>query len=154
MVCSGQQQAPRLTDREQDVVQLLSEGLSNRQIGQRLDLSPLTVRNYISRLLFKFEARNRTELLAKIVTLRRYSQLIGCGERQQAPRLTDQERHIVRLIFEGLSNRQIGEKLYLSPLTVRNYISQLLSKFETQNRTELLAKVVALRRQYHRRLMP
>ena len=59
--------------------------------------------------------------------------------------LTDRERDIVRLLFEGYTNREMGEKLGVSWLTVRNHISRLLVKFEAKNRTDLLARLVALR---------
>lgn len=67
---------------------------------------------------------------------------------------TERELKILRLIFEGLTNREIGERLYLSPYTVRNYISLLLIKFEARNRTNLLLKFVTERRHHHRRLFP
>ncbi|MGF1568908.1 MAG: response regulator transcription factor [Nodosilinea sp.] len=55
--------APTLTSREQDVLALLSDGLSNIQIGDRLFLSPRTVEKYVSSLLRKTETSNRSELL-------------------------------------------------------------------------------------------
>ncbi|HSM81685.1 MAG TPA: response regulator transcription factor [Nodosilinea sp.] len=51
------------TAREQDVLALLSDGLSNSQIGDRLFLSPRTVEKYVSSLLRKTETNNRSELL-------------------------------------------------------------------------------------------
>ncbi|MGG6239266.1 response regulator transcription factor [Nodosilinea sp. AN01ver1] len=51
------------TAREQDVLALLSDGLSNAQIGDRLFLSPRTVEKYVSSLLRKTETNNRSELL-------------------------------------------------------------------------------------------
>lgn len=51
------------TSREQDVLALLSDGLSNAQIGDRLFLSPRTVEKYVSSLLRKTETSNRSELL-------------------------------------------------------------------------------------------
>ncbi|HZG41147.1 MAG TPA: response regulator transcription factor [Nodosilinea sp.] len=51
------------TAREQDVLALLSDGLSNAQIGDRLFLSPRTVEKYVSSLLRKTETSNRSELL-------------------------------------------------------------------------------------------
>ena len=68
--------------------------------------------------------------------------------------LTDRERDIVRLLFEGYTNREMGEKLGVSWLTVRNHISRLLVKFEAKTRTDLLARLVALRRLRHRQLIP
>lgn len=55
--------ATDFTTREQDVLALLSDGLSNTQIGDRLFLSPRTVEKYVSSLLRKTETSNRSELL-------------------------------------------------------------------------------------------
>jgi DNA-binding NarL/FixJ family response regulator len=54
---------PELTPREQDVLVLLANGLSNAQIGDRLFLSPRTVEKYVSSLLRKTYTNNRSELL-------------------------------------------------------------------------------------------
>jgi DNA-binding NarL/FixJ family response regulator len=51
------------TSREQDVLELLSDGLSNSQIGDRLYLSPRTVEKYVSSLFRKTDTSNRAELL-------------------------------------------------------------------------------------------
>ncbi len=50
--------------------------------------------------------------------------------------LTAQERRILDLIAEGLTNRQIGERMYLAEKTVKNYVSNLLSKLGMSRRTE------------------
>ena len=50
--------------------------------------------------------------------------------------LTDQERRILNLIGEGLTNRQIGERLFLAEKTVKNYVSNLLTKLGMQRRTQ------------------
>ena len=52
-----------LTQREQDVLKFLSDGLSNNQIGDRLHLSPRTVEKYVSSLLRKTDTNNRAELV-------------------------------------------------------------------------------------------
>jgi two-component system response regulator DevR len=51
-------------------------------------------------------------------------------------RLTEQERKILLLIAEGLTNRQIGERLFLAEKTVKNYVSSLLSKLGMERRTQ------------------
>lgn len=56
-----------LTTRERDVLELLSEGLSNAQIGDSLHLSPRTVEKYVSSLLRKTETNNRAELVRFVV---------------------------------------------------------------------------------------
>jgi DNA-binding NarL/FixJ family response regulator len=58
--------------------------------------------------------------------------------------LTDQERRILDLIGEGLTNRQIGERMFLAEKTVKNYVSSLLSKLGLQRRTQ--AAVLATER--------
>lgn len=50
--------------------------------------------------------------------------------------LTDQERRILELIGEGLTNREIGERMFLAEKTVKNYVSSLLSKLGMQRRTQ------------------
>jgi two-component system, NarL family, response regulator DevR len=50
-----------LTDRERQVLQLLGEGPSNREIAERLRLEVKTVKNYVSRLLAKLDLANRTQ---------------------------------------------------------------------------------------------
>jgi two-component system, NarL family, response regulator DesR len=53
--------ADPLTQRERDALRLAEEGLSNKEIARRLDLSPGTVRNYLSEAAAKLGASNRTE---------------------------------------------------------------------------------------------
>jgi two-component system, NarL family, response regulator DevR len=50
--------------------------------------------------------------------------------------LTPREREILELIAEGLSNKQIGAKLFLAEKTVKNYVSSLLAKLHMQRRTQ------------------
>ncbi|MEM6530710.1 MAG: response regulator transcription factor [Chloroflexota bacterium] len=50
--------------------------------------------------------------------------------------LTQQELSVLALLAQGLSNRQIAAKLYLGEGTVRNYVSNILSKIEVKNRAE------------------
>lgn len=51
--------------------------------------------------------------------------------------LTDQESEIVRCVADGLSNKEIADKLFLSEGTVRNYISNILTKLDLRDRTNL-----------------
>jgi DNA-binding NarL/FixJ family response regulator len=50
--------------------------------------------------------------------------------------LTEQELRILELIGEGLTNRQIGERMYLAEKTVKNYVSSVLGKLGLQRRTQ------------------
>ncbi|WP_029186347.1 response regulator transcription factor [Streptococcus suis] len=53
---------------------------------------------------------------------------------QRSP-LTDQESQLLKLVAEGLSNKEIASQLYLSDGTVRNYMTSILSKLGAENRT-------------------
>jgi DNA-binding NarL/FixJ family response regulator len=53
--------------------------------------------------------------------------------------LTPQERRILELIGEGLTNRQIGERMYLAEKTVKNYVSALFAKLGMERRTQAAA---------------
>jgi DNA-binding NarL/FixJ family response regulator len=58
--------------------------------------------------------------------------------------LTPQERRILDLIAEGMTNRQIGEQLFLAEKTVKNYVSNLLAKLGMSRRTEAAAYAARL----------
>jgi DNA-binding NarL/FixJ family response regulator len=53
--------------------------------------------------------------------------------------LTPQERKILELIGEGLTNRQIGERMFLAEKTVKNYVSALFAKLGMERRTQAAA---------------
>ncbi len=62
------------------------------------------------------------------------------GDKRKDPaafQITEREFNILKLIADGLSNKEIAEQLYLSQGTVRNYISTLLLKLELRDRTQL-----------------
>jgi len=69
----------------------------------------------------------------------------GPEEDARLARLTEQERKILDLIAEGLTNRQIAERMFLAEKTVKNYVSHLLAKLGMERRTE--AAVFATRLQ-------
>ncbi|MGY1638626.1 response regulator [Geodermatophilus sp. SYSU D00742] len=59
--------------------------------------------------------------------------------------LTEQERTVLRLIGEGLTNRQIGERMGLAEKTVKNYTSHLLAKLGLERRTQAAILATELR---------
>ena len=50
-----------LTKREEDILRLVAQGLSNREVGQSLDLQEKTVKHYMTAILQKLHVRNRVE---------------------------------------------------------------------------------------------
>lgn len=51
--------------------------------------------------------------------------------------ITQKELELIRLVADGLSNKEISQKLYLSEGTIRNYLSNILEKLELRDRTQL-----------------
>ncbi len=60
--------------------------------------------------------------------------------------LTEREREILALIADGLTNRQIGERLFLAEKTVKNYVSGLLAKLGFTRRTQAAVYAAEIRR--------
>ncbi|MFE9060211.1 response regulator transcription factor [Streptomyces violaceusniger] len=58
--------------------------------------------------------------------------------------LTEQERRILLLIGEGLTNRAIGERLHLAEKTIKNYVSSLLAKLGMERRSQAAAYVARM----------
>ncbi|QXC63418.1 response regulator transcription factor [Aquihabitans sp. G128] len=69
----------------------------------------------------------------------------GPAEDPRIASLTEQERKVLLLLSDGLTNREIGERLFLAEKTVKNYVSNLLMKMGMKRRTE--AAVYAARHQ-------
>ena len=73
----------------------------------------------------------------------------GPAEENELSALTEQEHRILGYLAEGLTNRQIAERMYLAEKTVKNYVSNLLAKLGMHRRTE--AAVYAARAEERRR---
>ena len=65
--------------------------------------------------------------------------------------LTERERDILALIGEGLTNRQIGERMHLAEKTVKNYVSNLLAKLGMERRTQAAVFAADVRHEDERR---
>lgn len=73
------------------------------------------------------------EIIGKIPVLMQAKEEFDYGKYD----ITEKEQDIIGLVAEGLSNREIAEKLFLSEGTVRNYISVILEKLGLRDRTQL-----------------
>jgi len=59
---------------------------------------------------------------------------------QAFPQLSDREREVLSLIAQGCKNAEIAERLVLSPKTVRNHVSNILSKLHVADRAEAIIR--------------
>jgi DNA-binding NarL/FixJ family response regulator len=60
----------------------------------------------------------------------------------QVPTLTQRERDVLRLLADGLSNEEIGKKLFISAETVRTHIRKAMDKLDADTRTQAVAKAI------------
>jgi len=97
-------------------------------------------------LITAIEAACRGEaLLDPAVTQRVFQEVRRAVKEEEAAafaNLSQQEKHVLALVSEGKTNREIASALYLGEWTVRNYVSSILSKLGVSNRAEAAAYAV------------
>ncbi len=97
-------------------------------------------------LVRAIEAVGRGEaLLDPAVTQRIFQEVRKAAKEEEASAfsaLTQQEKHVLLLVSEGKTNREIAKELFLGEGTVRNYVSSILSKLGVSNRAEAAAYAV------------
>jgi two-component system, NarL family, response regulator DevR len=72
--------------------------------------------------------------------------VLAGGDEGGVEQLTPQERRIIALVAEGMTNRQIGEQVHLAEKTVKNYVSNILMKLDLSRRAEVAAFMAKRRR--------
>jgi two-component system response regulator DevR len=83
------------------------------------------------------------------------AKLRGAAEREDPlSGLTEQERTLLTLLSEGLTNRQIAARMFLAEKTVKNYVSRLLAKLGMERRTQAAVFASKLGQQSGQRTMP
>jgi two-component system, NarL family, response regulator LiaR len=104
---------------------------------------------------YRGESQLDTGIAAKVLDeFRRMSQLVPMQAEAQvksnddAPaveRLTEREMDVLRLIAEGLSNKDIAERLVLSEGTVKNHVSAIMAKLHANDRAQVIVKAARKR---------
>ncbi|HEX9833794.1 MAG TPA: response regulator transcription factor [Mycobacterium sp.] len=82
-------------------------------------------------------------LLSPSVTRRLVSEFAArtkqpAGNTSALAELTTREREVMALVAEGLTNTEIGERLFMSPATARTHVSRILTKLGARDRTQLV----------------
>jgi two-component system, NarL family, response regulator DevR len=80
-------------------------------------------------------------LLDPVTTARVLERMRRSAQTDELAALTERERKVLELIGEGLSNREIGERLFLAEKTVKNYVTSVLAKLGMERRTQAVAWV-------------
>jgi DNA-binding NarL/FixJ family response regulator len=121
-----------------DVDEYVFEALHAGASGFLLkDVEPDDLRNAV-RVVAGGEA-----LLSPSVTRRLISEFVSRpGQNRHKPpeldELTDREREVLALIAEGLNNREIAERLFISPATAKTHVSRILLKLDARDRAQLV----------------
>ncbi|KLO33484.1 hypoxia response regulator transcription factor DosR/DevR [Mycobacterium haemophilum] len=82
--------------------------------------------------------RAAAALMAKLRRAAEKSDPLSC--------LTDQERTLLRLLSDGMTNKQIADRMFLAEKTVKNYVSRLLAKLGMERRTQAAVFATKLQR--------
>jgi DNA-binding NarL/FixJ family response regulator len=99
---------------------------------------------------YLLKGSDRAAILAAVESVARGEAILGAGvatrvldhfasgARQPTPlpELSDREREVLALVADGLTNTAIAERLFVSSKTVRNHVSNILTKLQVDNRTE------------------
>jgi DNA-binding CsgD family transcriptional regulator len=85
-------------------------------------------------------ARSREGAVVKEVRIREGGPFVLDGEKLKELGITPREHEILGLIAEGLSNREIGERLFVSENTVKTHSSRLFGKLEVNRRVQAVLK--------------
>jgi two-component system NarL family response regulator len=79
-----------------------------------------------------------SKLLSEFTTLSRRAE----GRQLPVPRLTERELQVLKLVAQGLSNRDIAEQLFISENTVKNHVRNILEKLQLHSRMEAVVFAV------------
>ncbi|MFN8593201.1 MAG: LuxR C-terminal-related transcriptional regulator [Thermomicrobiales bacterium] len=84
-------------------------------------------------------ALDREEALAEAMSVHTHSDPHSSGARGPARDLTERELEILRLVAAGLSNREIGDRLFISPATAARHIANIYNKLDLDSRAKVTA---------------
>jgi DNA-binding NarL/FixJ family response regulator len=124
-----------------------------------LGISTFSERSYISRMIengasgYLIKSASAEEIAEAIetvlqnkmylsISLEHLTKPLSITPSDNLPALTKREKEILHLISEGLTNNQIAEKLYISPLTVDSHRKNLLTKLNVNNTASLIKLAV------------
>ncbi|HEX4789575.1 MAG TPA: LuxR C-terminal-related transcriptional regulator [Actinospica sp.] len=123
---------PGLTPRESDVLDLVLDGLSSKEIARRLGISRATARCHVQNILTKLGVYSRTQAAALATESAAATGPVavraGSAAAARLESLTPRETEVLRALAGGMEKREIAEHLVLSPHTVRTHIQRVLAK--------------------------
>lgn len=131
----------RPTSRQLELLHGVAAGFTNVKIATELGISDQTVKNHLTALMRKFKLNDRSSLVLHGITQGMVEPLLISAEADFSGyiELSSKERQVYELLtgLESNSNREIGNKLYISEQTVKNHITEVLRRTGTSSRSEL-----------------
>lgn len=98
----------------------------------------------IKELLQALRRQGGSPVLVDVVLAAFPVQIVGAPADDELSRLTDRELDVLRLMADGLSNKEIAQRLILSTNTVRNHAASIFDKLQVENRSQAVARGHAL----------
>lgn len=146
--CSSdwQKQRPRqkkLTPREREVMRLVAQGLSNREVGEQLSLAMGTVKWSLHNIYEKLDVSNRAQAVWFVLNRQPDVLYDPDDERQpmgDAESISRRRRQILKLVADGLSNRDIAETIFLSEATIKWHLYHLFRLLGVRSRSQAILK--------------
>jgi DNA-binding NarL/FixJ family response regulator len=132
----------KVTAREQQVLNLLMQACTNKEIGRELSISLRTVKQHL-RMLF---VRVGIDDGSKRVKLARHAHKGEGAVMTPCEGLGPKENQISVLVWEGLTNRAIGKIVGTSEQAIKNHLRSVFDKLGVWNRLELAMYVASHRR--------
>ena len=125
--------------RQQEVLALIAEGLSNQKIASQLNIGVRTVKRHRENIMQRLNLHSRKGLAkyarreSLIQSQRKHS-----AEREKYDGLTVRQREVLTLVAKGLSNRDIGSQLGIRTRTVERHRENIMRRLNLRSRTDLV----------------
>ncbi len=128
-----------VSDEEEDLYEAVKAGATGYLLKE---ISIEEVANAI-RAVVQGQSLISPSMASKLLT--EFNTLVRRAEEKQqfpAPRLTDRELEVLKLVAQGMSNREIADDLYISENTVKNHVRNILEKLHLHSRMEAVVYAV------------
>ena len=125
-----------ISDEEADLYEAIKAGAS----GYLLKEIPIEEVADAIRSVWAGQSRISPSMASKLLT--EFAAMSKDKPQMPAPRLTEREMEVLRLVAQGLNNRDIAKKLFISENTVKNHIRNILEKLHLHSRMEAVVYAV------------
>lgn len=124
----------KITERDQQVLDLLREGCSNKEIGKRMGICHNTVKAHIARLCDRAGVDPRSTTKRLHLLNRLYPAQVN---EKKLEALTEKQRRVVRAVLEGRKNREIADAMVHSEQVIKNDLRNIFDRVGVWSRLEL-----------------